>query len=286
MHPVTLCSRKSTSEQLKGVAVGKLTSIALGFLLLSSFVIAGEVKTGYINSQTVNIRNGPGTRHAVGSRCVQGDQVHIVGEKSGWYQLQLQGKTGWVRKDLVIVKKVKLSFPTLIEKDPSWMNMFKERYSGNIVFQEGGQVEAERLVLVEPEVVEIGQTKVKKTYNLKGEEVFTVTGVITGRGYLNLLSEDTIPVFLQGIIFQKDPGPLLRGNWIVWLGEVSVNSFRSGSREEITLRNSSHFQNWALKEQGVLILIAYAKGIQFSKAENSSSDYYILGVNQSSFKLK
>jgi hypothetical protein len=260
--------------------------MALGFFLLSSSVVAGEIKTGYINSQIVNIRNGPGTRYAVHIRCIQGDQVHIVGEKSDWYQLQLQGKTGWVRKDLVTVKKVKLSFPTLAEKDPPWMDMFKESYSGKIVFQEGELVEAERFVLVEPEVIEIGQAKVEKTYNLKGEGVFTVTCVIKGRSYLNLLTDDSIPGFLQGIIFQKDPGPLLRGNWIVWLGEVSVNSFRLGSKKEITLRNSSHFQNWALKDQGVLILVAYAKGIQFPKAENSSSDYYILGVKQSSFKFK
>lgn len=269
--------------------ISKITkNIFLCLFFLSSSAITGELKIGYINSRIVNIRSGPSKRYAILARYDRGDQLNIVGERSNWYKLQLQGgKTGWIRKDLVTLKKieVKLSFPSLVEKDPPWLNIFKEHYHGNIVFQEGDLVEAKRFRLVEPELIEIDQAKLRKTYNLKGEVIFNIKCVIKGKSYLNLFSNDKIPVCLQGIIFQKDPGPFLRGNWIVWLEAVSIDSIRAGSREEIVLKNSSNFHNWALKDQGVFTLIVYTKGIQLQKDEIPPSDYYILGATQINFQL-
>ena len=114
--------------------------IFLTVLFLVSPAVAGERKTGYINSQTVNIRSGPGTQHVVLCTYVRGDKVNIVGEQIKWYQLQLPGgKTGWVRKNLVTFKKTEtaLSFPSLAEKDPPWMNIFRENYGGTIVLRDG-----------------------------------------------------------------------------------------------------------------------------------------------------
>lgn len=275
------------------IAFKRIRKIAKHILLclffLSSSAIAVEQKIGYIDNQIVNIRSGPGERYDILARYVQGDRINIAGERANWYQLQLRGgTTGWIRKDLVTFKKVevKLSFPSLMEKDPPWTKIFKENYHGNIVFQEGDMVEAKRFRLVEPELIAIDQTKVQKTYNLKGEVVFNVKCMIKGRSYLNLFSDDKNPICFQGVIFQKDPGPFLRGNWIVWLGSESIDSVQAGSKKEIVLSNSSHFQNWALKDQGIFTLVVYTQGIQLQKGEIPPSDYYILGVKQITFNLQ
>ena len=114
--------------------------IFLTVLFLVSPAVASERKTGYINSQMANIRSGPGTQHAVLYTYVRGDKVSIVGEQTKWYQLQLpEGKTGWVRKNLLAFNKIEieLSFPSLAEKDPPWMNIFREHYGGTIVLRDG-----------------------------------------------------------------------------------------------------------------------------------------------------
>lgn len=263
--------------------------IFLFLFLLSSSAIAEELKIGYINGQIVNIRSGPGKRYAVLARYARGDQVRIIGEQSNWYQLQLHGEeNGWVRKDLLTLKKIepKLTFDTLAEKDPTWMAIFREHYHGNIVLQKEGLVEAERFRLVEPELIEIDQTRVRKTYNLKGEVVFNVECIIKGRSYLKLFYNDDISICLQGIIFQRDPGPFLRGNWIVWSVTETINPILSDGKKEIALKNCSHFQNWALKDQGIFTLIVYTQAIQLRKGEIPPSDYYILGAKQITFQLQ
>ncbi len=52
-------------------------------------------------SDIVNVRSGPGTDTDVVGGYSAGDPVTVTGETSGWYQVSVDGKTGYIRKDLL-----------------------------------------------------------------------------------------------------------------------------------------------------------------------------------------
>ena len=52
-------------------------------------------------SDTVNVRSGPGTDTDVIGGFNSGDAVTVTGETNGWYQVSVNGQTGYIRKDLL-----------------------------------------------------------------------------------------------------------------------------------------------------------------------------------------
>ncbi len=52
-------------------------------------------------SDIVNIRSGPGTDTNVVGGFSAGDVVTVTGETNGWYQVNVNGTTGYIRKDLL-----------------------------------------------------------------------------------------------------------------------------------------------------------------------------------------
>lgn len=60
----------------------------------------GAATTLYSND-TVNVRSGPGTDAEVIGGFGPGDAVMVIGETSNWYQVSVNGQTGYVRKDFL-----------------------------------------------------------------------------------------------------------------------------------------------------------------------------------------
>lgn len=59
----------------------------------------GTVKTKYAGS-TVNVRKGPGTKHAVAFSLLSGTKMRILGESANWYLVNTEdGKTGYISKN-------------------------------------------------------------------------------------------------------------------------------------------------------------------------------------------
>ena len=52
-------------------------------------------------SDIVNVRSGPGTDTNVIGGFSAGDVVTVTGETNGWYQVSINGETGYIRKDLL-----------------------------------------------------------------------------------------------------------------------------------------------------------------------------------------
>lgn len=52
-------------------------------------------------SDIVNVRSGPGTDTNVVGGFSAGDVVTVTGETNGWYQVNVNGTTGYIRKDLL-----------------------------------------------------------------------------------------------------------------------------------------------------------------------------------------
>ena len=60
----------------------------------------GAATTLYSND-TVNVRSGPGTDTEVVGGFGPGDAVMVIGETNNWYQVSVNGQTGYVRKDFL-----------------------------------------------------------------------------------------------------------------------------------------------------------------------------------------
>ena len=52
-------------------------------------------------SDTVNVRSGPGTDTDIIGGYTGGDPVTVTGETNGWYQVNVDGQNGYIRKDLL-----------------------------------------------------------------------------------------------------------------------------------------------------------------------------------------
>lgn len=52
-------------------------------------------------TDTLNVRSGPGTDTDIIGGFAPGNSVTVTGEKDGWYQVEADGQTGYIRKDLL-----------------------------------------------------------------------------------------------------------------------------------------------------------------------------------------
>jgi uncharacterized protein YgiM (DUF1202 family) len=66
----------------------------------SSLNAFGNAST-YYATDVVNVRSGPGTDTDVLTSFGKGDAVTVTGETNGWYQVSVNGATGYIRKDLL-----------------------------------------------------------------------------------------------------------------------------------------------------------------------------------------
>lgn len=58
--------------------------------------------TTLYSNDTVNVRSGPGTDSDIIGGFGPGDAVMVIGETSNWYQVSVNGQTGYVRKDFLV----------------------------------------------------------------------------------------------------------------------------------------------------------------------------------------
>ncbi|MDO4535888.1 MAG: SH3 domain-containing protein [Clostridium perfringens] len=62
------------------------------------------IKIGTVKVNTsLNVRKGPGTSYSIVDRLYNGKQVTIIGEESGFYKVQYDGKEGYVSKEYVTI---------------------------------------------------------------------------------------------------------------------------------------------------------------------------------------
>ena len=72
----------------------------------NSSLSAYSASTTMYASDIVNVRSGPGTDTNVIGGFSAGDQVTVTGETNGWYQVNSNGETGYIRKDLLSASQV------------------------------------------------------------------------------------------------------------------------------------------------------------------------------------
>jgi len=67
---------------------------------------SGTLGTGVINSAVVNLRAQPNTSSAIVGKLLLNNTVTLISKTGNWYQVKTaSGKVGYVREDLLTVKK-------------------------------------------------------------------------------------------------------------------------------------------------------------------------------------
>lgn len=65
-----------------------------------------QSKTGYINTQRLNVRSGPGTEYSVITTLVKGDVVEITGNSDKeWVEIVFNGTTGWLNSKYIVINR-------------------------------------------------------------------------------------------------------------------------------------------------------------------------------------
>ncbi|MBR2481881.1 MAG: C40 family peptidase [Oscillospiraceae bacterium] len=83
------------------VAYGGKSGYVSGDYLTVANTAEGISTYGKVTGSSVNVRSDAGTDFAKVTAVKKGASVTVTGFKSGWYQISVSGKTGWIRSDYV-----------------------------------------------------------------------------------------------------------------------------------------------------------------------------------------
>ncbi len=68
----------------------------------SSGSSTGCTAKGYVKSDAVHLRSGPGTNYRIKAKVVEGQTLYITETRGDWYKVTVHGgESGWIRSDLV-----------------------------------------------------------------------------------------------------------------------------------------------------------------------------------------
>ena len=79
------------------------TSFLSAAMACAMAISAFAADSGVITEEVVNARKGPGTGYEVIEMLAKGKTVTVLGEESGWYRIQWNDSTGYVRNDYLAV---------------------------------------------------------------------------------------------------------------------------------------------------------------------------------------
>ncbi len=64
--------------------------------------IAREKGMGIVNADRVNFRAGPGTKYSILGQVSKPEELHVLGERDGWYRIvPPKGTTGWIHSSQI-----------------------------------------------------------------------------------------------------------------------------------------------------------------------------------------
>jgi len=114
--------KKLVKRKFKGIKISSV-KLLMGSMIIASIPIAASAISsganpvyaapaadvyqqavinawGTVTASKLNVRTGPSTAYPVMHHLWKGNRVRIIGENSGWYQIQLSdGRIGWVSKE-------------------------------------------------------------------------------------------------------------------------------------------------------------------------------------------
>ena len=170
-----------------------------------------------------------------------------------------------------------ISFLNLGQVDASWRGSLAHcGFPNSIILEDGDIIQSSKAKCLSPSPVEFQNVRVRKSRGVSGEAVYTVEGILIGTDLLSELVGERSFVRIEGIIFQESPGTL-KGTICVWEKTGFKQWIESSTQKRFLLIDSPLFQDWALRKNGTLILIAYTYLAPMKDGKNVTADYYILG---------
>ncbi|GAA0601733.1 hypothetical protein GCM10009001_18190 [Virgibacillus siamensis] len=73
-------------------------------LLIFSMAASKENASVVVNSDILNVRNGPGTQHEMITQVHSGDVYPMIQQQDKWIQIRLQGQKGWIASQYVTIQ--------------------------------------------------------------------------------------------------------------------------------------------------------------------------------------
>lgn len=68
-----------------------------------------QAKTMYVKASAINVRSQSNTSSDIVTSVTLNTEVKVVGEENGWYKVEVNGKSGYIRNDLLSDKKTEVS---------------------------------------------------------------------------------------------------------------------------------------------------------------------------------
>ena len=93
--------RNVTGSALAGTTTTKTPDNATTSTQENTSLKPYSAATTLYSNDTVNVRSGPGTDTEIVGGLGPGDAVMVIGETNNWYQVSVNGQTGYVRKDFL-----------------------------------------------------------------------------------------------------------------------------------------------------------------------------------------
>lgn len=78
-----------------------------------------EEKSMYVNTSSIYIRKGPGTNYEIIDSLILNARVVVTGEIEDWYQVKVDGKTGYIAKRLLSSTKIENTTSRSAEERPA-----------------------------------------------------------------------------------------------------------------------------------------------------------------------
>jgi uncharacterized protein YgiM (DUF1202 family) len=88
---------KNVVEKYKSIQQAKIQEEQSKIQVMSETATSYKTKYGRVEvSSALNFRTGPGTSNSIITSLYNGQALKIVGEQNGWYNVEVNGKKGWV----------------------------------------------------------------------------------------------------------------------------------------------------------------------------------------------
>lgn len=157
-----------------------------------------------------------------------------------------------------------------------WRRNLNKYTSTSVILDDGRLFPNDEVKSTDPPLVAIEGITARKAVGIRGETVFIVEGDVVGANVLEQLTGQKVFVSVEGLILQESPGAS-RGMQCVWEQTGFKQWIASLDRKRLYLIAEPFFQDWALKQSGTLVLIAYCSHLPLKGDDGDSSEHYVVG---------
>lgn len=157
-----------------------VTLASVGIISLFFMNMSYAANIGKVNTETVNLREKTDGNAKILELLPNNKEVEIIEKTGDWYQVKVDGITGYVRQDLITVEEQPVAETTTPEKEETQATVEQPEQAEQAPTEEPKQetVENKEEVVVEEKEIELGKYKTTENTKLKILPVINATNTI------------------------------------------------------------------------------------------------------------